>query len=416
MPWIPILWFPFSFRKLRKGRSQKVLLNLALALLCANIIFLVGIERTENYEGCLAVAALLHFFLLAGKTDTLTTLLSLLFTERALNHLGKIFQTVILFSFFAAFAWMLVEGVLQYLKFVKVMDTYVDNFMLKASIPAWGTKPRYHHLSLGMFILRFSIQPDSSQFFDICLHCQGFLPWQLALLLESTIIYTEDPTTCTCVFFLLFTEKKLIHSFCWGYRLSQWRRAPACFSLQLLAGRASILLWFHDSIGRHHDHKRLRVRPGGEGHHVRPTQTRAQHSAWERTRSAAGQSRDLLLRYLGQVLISFHAAVLDQKYTVCFRLESECLMCTIEMRIHSCSLSQYPRASCSAKPTAVWTVTFLAGLTWVFGFLAIEDARIVFQYLFCIFNAFQGFFIFVLHNIREPSVRQAWRNCCCRGK
>ena len=55
------------------------------------------------------------------------------------------------------------------------------------------------------------------------------------------------------------------------------------------------------------------------------------------------------------------------------------------------------------------------GLTWVFGFFAIEDARIVFQYLFCIFNALQGFLIFIFHNLREPAVRRAWMGLCCRG-
>ena len=34
---------------------------------------------------------------------------------------------------------MLVEGVLQYLKFVKVLNTYVEHFMLKVTVPAWGT-------------------------------------------------------------------------------------------------------------------------------------------------------------------------------------------------------------------------------------------------------------------------------------
>jgi hypothetical protein len=32
---------------------------------------------------------------------------------------------------------MLVEAVLQYLRFVKVLDTYIEHFMLKAALPAW---------------------------------------------------------------------------------------------------------------------------------------------------------------------------------------------------------------------------------------------------------------------------------------
>ncbi len=91
----------FFFRKFRKGRSQKVLFNLALALICTDIIFLAGINQTENDIGCMIVAGMLYYFLLAS------------------------------------FLWMMVEAVLQYLKFVKVLDTYVQGFMWKAGIPAW---------------------------------------------------------------------------------------------------------------------------------------------------------------------------------------------------------------------------------------------------------------------------------------
>lgn len=79
-----------------------VLLNLAVALLAVDILVLVGVDRIENENGCIAVAALLLYFLLAS------------------------------------FSWMLVEGVVQYLKFVKVFDTYTPRFMLKAALPAWG--------------------------------------------------------------------------------------------------------------------------------------------------------------------------------------------------------------------------------------------------------------------------------------
>ena len=85
-----------------------MLVNLAVAILCVDIIFVSAIERTSSYVGCVVVAALLHYFLLAS------------------------------------FAWMLVEAVLQYLRFVKVLDTYVVNFMWKAALPAWGTCGRLY--------------------------------------------------------------------------------------------------------------------------------------------------------------------------------------------------------------------------------------------------------------------------------
>ena len=94
--------FAFVFRRMRKSQSQKVLFNLALALLCFNIIFVTSVDRTENMIGCTTVAVLLHYFLLVS------------------------------------FAWMLVEAVMHYQRFVKVFDTYIEYFTWKTVIPAWG--------------------------------------------------------------------------------------------------------------------------------------------------------------------------------------------------------------------------------------------------------------------------------------
>lgn len=65
----------------------------------------------------------------------------------------------------------------------------------------------------------------------------------------------------------------------------------------------------------------------------------------------------------------------------------------------------------SAQRKRVWTalaILCLLGLTWLFGAFAISDARIVFEYLFCIFNSLQGFFIFFFHCVRIPEVRKQW--------
>ena len=40
-------------------------------------------------------------------------------------------------------------------------------------------------------------------------------------------------------------------------------------------------------------------------------------------------------------------------------------------------------------------IMVLLGLTWLFGILAIGDAKATFQYLFCIFNTLQGWFVFL---------------------
>lgn len=91
-------------RTLKKGHfhSQMVLLQLAIALLAVDILVLAGIDKTSPVAGCKAVAALLLYFLLVS------------------------------------FSWMLVEGVIQYLKFVKVFNTYTPNFMIKTALPAWS--------------------------------------------------------------------------------------------------------------------------------------------------------------------------------------------------------------------------------------------------------------------------------------
>ncbi|MFO0089438.1 MAG: 7 transmembrane receptor [bacterium] len=51
---------------------------------------------------------------------------------------------------------------------------------------------------------------------------------------------------------------------------------------------------------------------------------------------------------------------------------------------------------------------FLLGLTWIFGFLSISDARTVFAYLFCVFNSLHGFVIFVFFVLRKKNVRRLW--------
>lgn len=99
------------FRELRKGPWPKVMLNLAVALLCFEVIVLAGIERTSNKGSCIAVAVLLHYFLLVS------------------------------------FAWMLVDAVLQYMIFVSNTRSYEERFMLKTALPAWSKHDRFIALS-----------------------------------------------------------------------------------------------------------------------------------------------------------------------------------------------------------------------------------------------------------------------------
>ena len=54
-------------------------------------------------------------------------------------------------------------------------------------------------------------------------------------------------------------------------------------------------------------------------------------------------------------------------------------------------------------------MSVLLGLTWVFGFLAIDEATFIFQLLFCVFNSIQGLLVFFLFCLRSQDVRKAWK-------
>ncbi|XP_062611810.1 adhesion G-protein coupled receptor G4-like, partial [Saccostrea cucullata] len=232
------------FKTLRKGRGQQTLFNLALALLCSMIIFLVGMDRTESYYGCITVAALMHYFLLVS------------------------------------FMWMLVEGFLQYLRFVRVLGTYIPRFILKAAIPAWG------------------------------------LP-----LLPVIIVLAID-----------YDLYKGGNHYCW------MSRSPFYFAFLIPVVLIILLNCIIFAVVL----KNLLNRPKGL------------------------QSN-----------------------------QSESKMAMMNLR-------------------AAVSIFILLGLTWIFGILAIEDARVVFAYIFTILTTFQGFFIFILFVAREKQFRNLWKKICCQ--
>ena len=49
------------------------------------------------------------------------------------------------------------------------------------------------------------------------------------------------------------------------------------------------------------------------------------------------------------------------------------------------------------------------GLTWLFGVLAINDAKLVFQYLFCIFNSIQGLLVFLFYCAFSAETRTKYK-------
>ncbi|XP_041350345.1 uncharacterized protein LOC121369366 [Gigantopelta aegis] len=234
------------FKKLRKGRAQLTLFNMALALVAANLVFLVGIKQTSNYVICLLVSMLLHYLLLV------------------------------------AFMWMLIEAVLQYFTFVKVLGSYISRYTLKTLISAWG-------LPLIPVITVLSIDYD------------------------------------------LYRGRS---NYCW-LDLQAFYYAFALPVGVIIFVNVIMFVVVLVSITR---------RPDG----LRNNQ------------------------------------------------------------------SKHKRASTNLK--AAITVFVLLGLTWTFGYLAIDNARLVFQYIFTIFSSLQGFFIFILMVARRPQVREQWKAVCCRKR
>ena len=55
-----------------------------------------------------------------------------------------------------------------------------------------------------------------------------------------------------------------------------------------------------------------------------------------------------------------------------------------------------------------FTCNVLLGTTWIFALLAVGKATLFFQWLFCVFNSLQGFFIFYFYTVRNQDVRKGY--------
>ncbi|XP_030065765.1 adhesion G-protein coupled receptor G4 [Microcaecilia unicolor] len=93
-----------AFDQLRRDYPSKILMNLCMALLMLNLVFLLDtwLSSLKNYALCLSVAVLLHYFLLAS------------------------------------FTWMGLEAVHMYFALVKVFNVYIPKYMLKFCFVGWG--------------------------------------------------------------------------------------------------------------------------------------------------------------------------------------------------------------------------------------------------------------------------------------
>ncbi|KPP61947.1 putative G-protein coupled receptor 112, partial [Scleropages formosus] len=93
-----------AFEKLRRDYPSKILLNLSLALLGLNLVFLVNswLSSFNSYGLCIVVAVVQHYTLLAS------------------------------------FTWMGLEALHMYFALVKVFNIYVPFYMLKFCVLGWG--------------------------------------------------------------------------------------------------------------------------------------------------------------------------------------------------------------------------------------------------------------------------------------
>lgn len=83
--------------------DNKIIASLSVSLFMMYLVFVTGFTQTSNELLCIGIAATLHYFILSS------------------------------------FCWMFVEAFHNYLKFVKVIGTYIPRFMWKASAGAWGS-------------------------------------------------------------------------------------------------------------------------------------------------------------------------------------------------------------------------------------------------------------------------------------
>lgn len=96
------------FRKLRQKDVTKYHIQLCCALIGMLLVFVIGIDRTENFGGCVAVSVLIHYFTLA------------------------------------AVMWMGAEAVLMFQKIVIVFARITTRYIIAVSFICWGTFGTLH--------------------------------------------------------------------------------------------------------------------------------------------------------------------------------------------------------------------------------------------------------------------------------
>ena len=92
----------FYFRNFRQRDVTKFHVQLAVSMMLMLIVFVAGIDRTENRAGCITVGVLLHYLILV------------------------------------AWMWMAAEAVLLFQKLVIVFKKFTTIYLVIISILCWG--------------------------------------------------------------------------------------------------------------------------------------------------------------------------------------------------------------------------------------------------------------------------------------
>ncbi|XP_071956162.1 uncharacterized protein [Antedon mediterranea] len=140
-------------RKLRRSKPQQILCHLCVSLLFLYFIFLVGIDKTKKESTCTAIAGLIHYFLLT--------------------------------SIF----WMSVQAINMYYSFVKVYNTHVSRFFVKACLFAWGLPSVIVAITVGVDVDNYANTKHYCFLFVTRMYYSVALPIAI-LLLFNLVVFT----------------------------------------------------------------------------------------------------------------------------------------------------------------------------------------------------------------------------------
>ena len=102
---------------------------------------------------------------------------------------------------------------------------------------------------------------------------------------------------------------------------------------------------------------------------------------------------------------AFYISVLAPVAAILFVNLTVLLVVLVKLHNHGRRKQIGPFSRLFADTRIAFTCNVLLGCTWVFALFAVGKATTIFQWLFCIFNSLQGFFIFLFYVVRNSDVR-----------